>query len=45
MQKKSKTMRLEPSLIKKIEQQAKKEKRTFTNMCEVLLEDSIKQGQ
>ena len=32
-----KALRLTPSLIKKIEDMAKKENRTFTNMVEVIL--------
>jgi len=35
--KKLKALRLAPSLIKKIEEMAKKENRNFTNMVEVIL--------
>lgn len=40
--KKSKTMRLNEKLIKRVEERAKKENRSFTNMVEVLLEKSVK---
>jgi predicted transcriptional regulator len=38
----SKTLRLKDELIKRIEKLADKEKRTFTNMVEVLLDKAVK---
>ena len=38
----NKTLRLEDDLIKKIEKLATKEKRTFTNMVEVILDKAVK---
>lgn len=44
MQKQHKTMRLKKELIEKIKSMAKKENRSFNNMVEQLLEESLKKG-
>lgn len=45
MKKQLKAMRLNPELIKNVDKIAKSEKRSFTNMVEVILTEYVKENK